>query len=292
MKLRILGTAAAEGWPAAWCRCDNCQAARKAGGRNIRKRSCLLINDSIMVDIPPDILAHCHQHDLDLFNVEHLFITHPHPDHLYATELRWRRRHYAHPWDARVLHVYGSETTRRAIDAAIEGQWDECRLDFHAVTRWQTLYLNQQGAVTAALGAHAPQLECFTYIFELHGLTILQGYDTGWYSDEAWEHFSHYHFDVVLMDCTNGVIDDAKGHLNIRDLLRLKQKLHYMGVIDNATVFLATHFSHNGGLLHDDLAKALAPGAVVPAYDGMVIEMERGGDSPQRHQVHQEEKRR
>jgi len=273
MKLRILGTAAAEGWPAPFCRCDRCRAARAAGGRSIRKRSCLLIDDKIMVDIPPDVLAECQQGGFDLFDVEHLLVTHPHWDHLYATEFLWRRRHFAHPPDDRRLHVYGSETTRRTIDAAIESQWDDCRLSFHPVTRWQEIPLNDHGVVTAALGVHSPSLECFNYIFSFGGVTFLQAFDTGWYMDETWDRLAQHHFDAVLMDCTNGTIDDLKGHLNIAALMRAKQKMHYMGIIGDDVRFIATHFSHNGGLLHDDLAKALEPAGIVPAYDGMELEL-------------------
>jgi len=39
MKFQYLGTAAAEGWPALFCNCDNCEKARKAGGKNIRIRT-------------------------------------------------------------------------------------------------------------------------------------------------------------------------------------------------------------------------------------------------------------
>ena len=275
MKLTILGTAASEGWPAAFCRCENCARARSLGGRNIRKRTGLLIDGTIMVDIPPDALSLCQQQGIDLFDLEHLFISHPHTDHLYAPELQWRRRHYSHPDSDRTLHVYGSETTRRQVIAAIEGEWEACRLDFHPVTRWQTFHLNEHGSVIAALAAHSPVLECFNYIIQLNGCTILQGYDTGWYSDETWEHLTPYRFNVVLMDCTNGVLDDSRGHLNIRDLLRVKQKMHYLGIVDDRTAFIATHFSHNGGLLHDDLVKALQPGGVVPAFDGMIVEIKK-----------------
>ncbi len=37
MKLKILGSAAAEGVPALFCVCPVCQAARENGGRDIRR---------------------------------------------------------------------------------------------------------------------------------------------------------------------------------------------------------------------------------------------------------------
>ena len=50
MKLTYLGTAAAEGWPAAFCNCDGCRAARRLGGRNIRTRSQALVDDALLLD--------------------------------------------------------------------------------------------------------------------------------------------------------------------------------------------------------------------------------------------------
>ncbi len=168
MKVMILGTSAAEGWPAPFCRCDNCTGARKAAGKNVRTRSCMLVNGKTMVDFPPDVLYHCNRRRIDIYELEHLLITHPHSDHLYATELLWRRKHFSHPWDERVLHVYGCEQTRRIIDAAIDGQWDECRLDFHPLTRWQSFQLNELGKVTAVHADHAANFECFNYLLEAH----------------------------------------------------------------------------------------------------------------------------
>jgi len=36
---------------------------------------------------------------------------------------------------------------------------------------------------------------------------------------------------------------------------------------------VATHFSHNGGLLHEQLEEALVPAGFSVAYDGMEIEV-------------------
>ena len=53
MKLTYLGTAAAEGWPAAFCNCDGCRAARRLGGRNIRTRSQALVDDALLLERTP-----------------------------------------------------------------------------------------------------------------------------------------------------------------------------------------------------------------------------------------------
>ena len=47
MEMILLGTAAAEGWPAPFCACVHCNAARSRGGANIRTRSGALIDDEL-----------------------------------------------------------------------------------------------------------------------------------------------------------------------------------------------------------------------------------------------------
>ena len=58
MKLKYYGTAAAEGVPAIYCSCDTCKYSMTHGGKNIRTRSQALVNDSLLLDIPPDTLYH------------------------------------------------------------------------------------------------------------------------------------------------------------------------------------------------------------------------------------------
>ncbi len=49
MKIKYLGTAAAEGIPAIFCECKICKKARELGGKNIRTRSQALINDDLFI---------------------------------------------------------------------------------------------------------------------------------------------------------------------------------------------------------------------------------------------------
>ena len=85
MKMKYLGTAAAEGWPGAFCRCKYCDEARKRGGKDIRTRSQTLINDDMMVDLPADTYMHALLHNVDLTAIKYLFITHAHSCLLYTS---------------------------------------------------------------------------------------------------------------------------------------------------------------------------------------------------------------
>ena len=86
MKIQYLGTAAAEGWPGLFCRCEVCRRAREAGGKNIRTRSQALIDDAILMDFPPDTYLHMLRDGLPLPEIRTLLLTHSHQDHWYPEE--------------------------------------------------------------------------------------------------------------------------------------------------------------------------------------------------------------
>ena len=64
MRAQFLGTAASEGYPNPFCDCANCQRARELGGSNLRKRCALLIDDELLIDLGPDLLASSQRHNI------------------------------------------------------------------------------------------------------------------------------------------------------------------------------------------------------------------------------------
>ena len=86
MKLKYLGTAAAEGVPAVFCECETCKYARKHGGKNIRTRSQVIIDIKIRIDFPADTYMHFLKFDIPLYAVKSRIITHFHQDHLYVDD--------------------------------------------------------------------------------------------------------------------------------------------------------------------------------------------------------------
>ncbi|MBR5263155.1 MAG: hypothetical protein IKV50_00525, partial [Clostridia bacterium] len=97
MKLTYLGTAAAEGWPALFCRCEYCKKALERGGKNLRTRSQAMVNDDLLIDFPADSFSHMQQNGLNFSAVKTLLITHSHMDHFSPTDLHLRSTsYYAH----------------------------------------------------------------------------------------------------------------------------------------------------------------------------------------------------
>lgn len=79
MKILFLGTSA--GWPLPRLGCS-CLICKSTDPRDIRLRPAVLINDSILIDAPPDIYHQlqkfCHKPSA----ISRLLITHAHPDHI------------------------------------------------------------------------------------------------------------------------------------------------------------------------------------------------------------------
>src|SRR5438046_7196235 len=117
MRLMFLGTAASEGFPNAFCDCENCQAARRAGGKSLRLRSSALVDDTLLIDLGPDLMAQARIHGISLAKIEHCIQTHEHADHLDYTNFLHR---------SQFCGVHGNPTlnywaTRGALAVAAAG---------------------------------------------------------------------------------------------------------------------------------------------------------------------------
>lgn len=71
MIITFLGTAAANAFPEAFCKCGNCAKARALRGPSLRKRSAAVINDDLLIDLGPDIMTASHMHACPLDNVRY-----------------------------------------------------------------------------------------------------------------------------------------------------------------------------------------------------------------------------
>ena len=114
MKITDYGTAAGEAWPGVFCRCELCEKARALGGKNIRTRSQTLVNDDLLLDLPPENHMHSLLYGLDLSKVEALLFTHSHSDHCYPEDLEFLREPYSHTRKS-LLEVYGNTAVERRL---------------------------------------------------------------------------------------------------------------------------------------------------------------------------------
>jgi phosphoribosyl 1,2-cyclic phosphate phosphodiesterase len=268
---RVLGTAAAEGWPALWCTCDACREATRRGGRNLRMRAAYSIDGHIQIDFGPDALAQMWKFGLDYSRLDHLFFTHSHEDHLHIPDLYYRRPGFAQLPEDNLLTIHGNERVRERVDSHVkvlpllQAQFDVLRL-FVGVEVGDL-------RITPVLADHADDEEAVNFLIEAPGGRLLQGNDTGWYPDQTWDFLSGREIDVALLDCTYGLQSGGGSHLGAPQVVEAKAELQSLGALTPGGRVIATHFSHNGGALHEELTEYFAPHGIEVAYDGMEIEL-------------------
>lgn len=267
MKINILGTSAAEGWPSLFCQCETCKKARKLKGKNIRTRSSCLIDDTIMIDFPPDTCMHVLNNQIRLDAVEYLFITHSHHDHYYPQDLLMRYEPFAHNPIIKTLKAYGN---KKVVDLFNEINNKSSRevIDFQECKYYQTIEISG-GEVIPLPAEHAPGEEAMIYIIKKDGKSLLYGHDSGYYNEKIWEYISGEKFDCVLLECTLSNNKLKEHHMNYDKVIKTKKRLQELSCTDEKTKFVVTHFSHNINLLHSELVELFSKHNIEVAYDGM-----------------------
>lgn len=269
MRIKFLGTAAAEGWPALFCECLACEKARARGGKNIRSRSSALINSDFLIDFPPDSYMHSILNGFRFSEVKYLFITHSHQDHFYPEDLAMRAYPFAHFQHERILSIFGNVNVIAKINEyRLNGA--RTRIEARVVRPFEKIRVSDY-EVLALKADHQPGEECLFYLVKNNGKAILWGTDTGYFPEDTWRALEKERLDVVILDATSGPHSTPSYHMGIPEILRVKEIMLKEGIANESTIFIATHFSHNGGLLHEELEKLLKPHNIVPAYDGFEV---------------------
>ncbi|NEW05055.1 MBL fold metallo-hydrolase [Paenibacillus sp. SYP-B3998] len=267
MKIHFLGTAAFEGIPSLFCQCATCRQARERGGSNVRSRTSVLIDEVLKIDFPPDTFYHSLRYGLDMDRVQDLLITHSHSDHLYAEDLAIRAEGYAESGNS-TLHVYAHDVPLRMTTLALQGLTHNYEL--HRVRPFEAIQ-TQTSTIVPLLASHDPLETCLLYSIEKDGKTILYGHDSGWFPDETWTWLKNKKLDLVVLECTVGRSNHRTNHMNVDAVLETKEWLMKHQVLNPEGTMVVTHFSHNAGLLHEDLIEIFEPYGIQVAYDGMTL---------------------
>lgn len=276
MRILYMGTAAAEGWPALFCSCPICTQAREMGGRDLRTRTQVLLDDDLLLDFPPDTYCHALRHGLNLGDIHTLLVTHSHMDHWFPTDLIHRHEHFGHGVKG-VLDVYGNKAVEDTFKAHIlidrfKPHPIDSAVHYHVV-RGGDSFFSGGWEITAVPADHDQREECLVYICKKNGKTVFYGHDTGTnFSQEAWELIAAEHYDLVSLDATMGLKTIGGYHMGLSDVEWMLEKLASLGCVDSKTRKIISHFSHNGGMTHEQLTAWGRERSILAAYDGMEIE--------------------
>ena len=276
MKITYLGTGASEAIPSLFCQCKVCETARKNKGKEIRARSGAVINDNLLIDVPPDILLSSLRADISLTDIKDIIFTHSHEDHCDTFELSRRKLDvYAHRIDGYTTHVYGNH----AVEARVNIPADITTLDFTYVEPFKTFTVSGGISVTPLLAAHTPSEACYMYLLEQDGKRFLYGHDSGLFPESTMEYLKDKFVDCISLDCTNVMLTWETGHMGLPANIKLKDTLIKQRTADDKTVFICHHFSHNGFIPDgryyslDEFEQIAANHGFIVSYDTMVVEV-------------------
>lgn len=282
MKITFLGTAAATSYPLAFCRCDYCNQARKIGGKDFRKRSSIIINDDLLIDLGPDIMSASFMYHKSIADIRYCLQTHSHSDHFDASLFTTRVPEFMGV-NTSPLQLYGSELTLRKMSEMLknEGYVDDL-FDTKAKERMnlevfpaKPLQSFKAGKyeVTAFPAAHDKSVDSLLYAVTENNFTVFYGADTDSLPEETWKGFNEMkmHFNVVILDHTYGPDVNNGQHLNANRFVEHIQRMRKEGLLAEDARILATHISHEGNPPHTELSKYAARFEYEIAYDGLVI---------------------
>ncbi|MBQ2715113.1 MAG: MBL fold metallo-hydrolase [Clostridia bacterium] len=274
MKIKYLGTAAAEGIPALFCECDNCKKARALGGRNVRTRSQALIDDKLLIDFPADTYMHYLQYNFPLQKIHSCLITHSHSDHLYEEDLEMRIDGFAHLTDKTPMVFYSDTDGYNRIKAVID-KYKMTAVEVRQIELNKPFKVEDY-TVTAIRAAHGASSSPVVYIIEKDGKTLFYSNDTSEYPEESWAYLKTLNkpLDMISLDCTEAMGKCTYvGHLTFDRCVALREELKRVGVADDKTRFVLTHFSHNGvDVTYDKFSKIAGEKTFLTAYDGLEVE--------------------
>ncbi|HEX7432732.1 MAG TPA: MBL fold metallo-hydrolase [Anaerolineaceae bacterium] len=270
MQLLFLGSAAAEGYPGLFCNCGNCREARALGGKNIRFRSSLLVNQDLLIDFGPDLLAATYRFNLSLSEITTGLITHAHSDHFYTGNFEMRGKSFTGGLTIPILALYGPSDAMDTIQQAFP-DLSELRLSVHTVNPFET-WNTARYQITSYQAYHAVgELKCLFYGIDDGKISFLYATDTGNFPDSTWRALSGRAFDVIILEETLGN-GQYTMHLGFDSFLEHVHRFREEGLLKPGGRIIAHHMSHSGNPPHEKVEAILGPHGVEVAYDGLRID--------------------
>jgi phosphoribosyl 1,2-cyclic phosphate phosphodiesterase len=284
MHFIFLGTAASEGYPDAFCGCENCEKARQVGGPSLRKRSAALIDNELLIDFGPDLMAASMVHGVSLAKVRYCLQTHEHSDHLEPSNFH-SRSPLSGVMDAPRLHYYASQNALARAARILRsedpgtGLYDPAinerlNLNVYAVEPFQSFSVGSY-QVLSLKANHANETTAMLYLIERAGRVIFYGTDTGEMPPETWDALAYFGkaCDLVVLDHTFGFKKRSSGHMNAEQFLEQVARLREIGLLRESSRIFATHIGHHSNPTHPELVTFAAQHGYEVAYDGLAIEV-------------------
>ena len=275
LRVKILGSGTANGFPSPFCDCETCRRARASQDpRDLRRRTSYLIDDDTIVDFGPDAYWQSVTYDVKLHHLRRILYTHRHGDHINPELLTYRRDGWS--MNHTRLKLFASKPTLLALQTwALQNEdvrsFDEMDIDAMCLTAGQEV---MDGDLTILpLAAKHHHIEALVYLLAKNGRTVFIGNDSGYYPEETWKVLEGKHIDLAFLDATFGLFkaDYDDDHCGSATTVRIVSRLREMNCLTADSQLFGIHFSHAGHALHSELETYFAPHHIGVAYDGMEV---------------------
>ena len=282
MKIKFLGTSAAHSLPLPFCNCNICVKARRTGGKDLRKRSSILINDDMIIDLGPDFMSAAFAHGVDTSEIHYWLQTHSHSDHFGAAHLITRLAEYAVE-GIKPLFLFASPQTIRGMSEKlaaeksganlIKNDWLDRFGIIATAVNYNREFICGSYAVTAFDANHDAYDGASVYFVADESCKLFYALDTDGLTEKTLDYFAadRICLDVVILDHTYGYHVYANDHLNANNFIKTINEMRERGIITENTKIFASHISHEGVLLHDEFVIFAKKHGYDVAYDGLEI---------------------
>jgi len=239
MKVQLLGTGSADGWPNAFCTCASCGIARR--NVDLRGQTGALVDDRLLIDCGPEVPASATRHGVALAGVRTLLFTHAHPDHVGPAALLFR--HWARRNEP--LEVLGPPA---ALDLVRHWIAPQDPVTLRVLTAGDRVDAGEYH-VHALPAAHGDVTTGEALLYDVkgpHGGRLLYATDTGPLPDATVRAVTGARFDIALIEETFGNHLSHDGdHLDLHTFPEQVRRLREVGALTEASDVIAVHLSHH-----------------------------------------------
>lgn len=228
MKVHLLGTGSADGWPNPFCRCASCETVR--GTPDARGQNCALVDDVLLLDCGADGPRLAARLGVPLAGVRHVLLTHAHADHTYPPAFEWLG------WAGHgAVDLIGPPTALERVSG-----WTDLVVPVPALPGERLKVGDYE--VRPVRANH----EADAVLYDITGdARLLYATDTAALPDATVDALAGRAFDLVLLELTFGTdVGGSDGHLDFASFPATLARLRRAGAIVDATRVVAVHLSH------------------------------------------------
>ncbi|MCL2097043.1 MAG: MBL fold metallo-hydrolase [Oscillospiraceae bacterium] len=267
-----MGTSAGEEYPGAWCVCENCEKARKWGGRNIRRNSGVILDGDVMIDMGKTAHIQAEKFNINLRGIKFLLSTHSHWDHL-NTHTLWSRIAAFGPGEMPELNIFGSSRVADVLAESDRMNPESLKIKINMIEPFKKYYAGDLEFFTLD-GNHSDGggVRSVNYIITRKNKTFAYLSDTGYPFDETLKALTKYKYDFIIAECTFLYGEDNPAHMGINQNIRLLGFFGANNLWKNKPEYYLTHISPHWCPPHDEYEPLVKSKGMKLAYDGLVIE--------------------